>query len=156
MNTNQQPPSHVLDTADQLQLGVFRLLRMIRSLRPPGELSWARISVLGALQTEGRTTATALAAYLGVKPQSLTRLLADLEESGLITRQPDQADRRQSLLEITPAGTALLSEEIGEQRLTLARIIAEKLTPAEQEMLRLAAGLMDQLATASEDSPPAA
>lgn len=156
MKTKQQPSPHELDIADQLQHSVFRLLRLIRGSRPAGELSWARISVLGGLQTQGPTTATALAAYLGVKPQSLTRLLADLEESGLITRRPDKADRRQSLLKITPAGTALLRDEMREQRLTLARIIGQKLTPAEQEMLRLAAGLMDKLATENQDSPPPA
>ncbi|MGD8562914.1 MAG: MarR family transcriptional regulator [Desulfarculaceae bacterium] len=140
----------------------MRFLRLLRSLRPVRELSWSRISILGYLNREGTSTASSLAAYLRVKPQSLTRLLADLEESKLISRQPDPADLRQSLLEISERGRQLLSQEIREQRLTLAKIISQELTPVEQGLLGLTAGLLDRLASiiqehetpALEKSPP--
>jgi DNA-binding MarR family transcriptional regulator len=88
-----------------------------------------------------------LAAYLRVKPQSLTRLLADLEKGKLISRRPDPGDLRQSLLEISESGRQLLSQEIREQRLTLAKVIGQELTPVEQDLLGLAAGLLDRLAS---------
>ncbi|MEI9987458.1 MAG: MarR family transcriptional regulator [Aliidongia sp.] len=64
--------------------------------RAPDGLSAARHAVLGLLRREGPSTATALAAYLHIQPQSLTRLLADLDRRGLITRRAAEADRRQS------------------------------------------------------------
>jgi DNA-binding MarR family transcriptional regulator len=94
----------------------------VRDTRSGKGLSMAKLGVLGRLYRNGTTTPTALAAYLRIQPQSLTRLLADLQRRKLITRRPDEADRRQSLLE---------------------------LTPAEQELLRIAAGLMDRLAAAA-------
>ena len=106
--------------------------------------------MLGRLYREGMTTATALAAYLRIQPQSLTRLVADLERRKLITRRPNGADRRQSLLAITDAGGQLLIETVHDQQVKLAHTIAKELTPAEQELLRIAAGLMDHLATVIE------
>ena len=43
-----------------------------------------------------------------LQPQSLTRILAPLEEQELINRTPDQADLRRSRLEITPLGVEVL------------------------------------------------
>jgi DNA-binding MarR family transcriptional regulator len=112
--------------------------------------------VLGRLYRHGESTATGLAAHLRIQPQSMTRLIADLERRRLITRRADDADRRQSLLGITDQGAQLLTEDIRDQRVKLAQIIVEALTPAEQEMLRLAAGLMDRLAevTEAQTAPP--
>ncbi len=70
--------------------------------------------------------------------------------NGLITRRTNEADRRQSLLEITGEGVRLLVEDVRGQRETLARAMMDALTPTERELLRLAAGLMDRLAEAAE------
>jgi DNA-binding MarR family transcriptional regulator len=144
------PSNTSIDTANQLHRSVLRLFRLLRDMLTTRKLSLSKVSVLGCLYREAMATATELAVYLRVKPQSLTRLLADLERSKLITRRPNEADRRQSLLEITDKGIQLLTEEVRDQRLTLAKIIARELTPAEQELLRLAAGLMDHVASACE------
>jgi DNA-binding MarR family transcriptional regulator len=137
------------DTASQLHRSALRLFRMLRAAHPGKGLSLAKFTVLGRLYQDGVTTASGMAAYLRIQPQSVTRLLADLERQHLIVRCPNKADRRQSLIEITEAGTQLLLEEVRAQQLKLAKIIAESLTPTEQEMLRLAAGLIDRLAVAT-------
>jgi DNA-binding MarR family transcriptional regulator len=152
--TQAHDPSDILiDTASQVHRSSLRLVRLLRDARSGQSLGTAKLGVLGRLHRHGGATATALAAYLRVQPQSLTRLLADLEQSGLITRRTNAADRRQSLLEITETGTQLLVEEVGGQRLQLAQIIAQELTSTEQELLRLAAGLLDRLAAAAEAAP---
>ena len=110
----------------------------------------AKLAVLGILRREGITTATTLAGYLGVQPQSLTRLLAGSEEEGLIKCRQDPADKRRSLIEITPAGSRLLADEARERESRLATTMTRVLTPTEQELVRLAAGLIDRIAGAIE------
>ena len=136
-----------MDTANQLHRSALRLLRRMQAARPTDGLSSSKLSVLGRLYREGTATPTELAAYLRIQPQSLTRLLADLQHRNLITCRPDEADRRQRLLEISAAGSKLLVEAVRDQRTELARTIASALTPAEQDLLRIACGLMDRLAT---------
>ncbi len=140
-----------LDTASQLHRSAGRLFRVLRAFRPENGLSLTKFSVLARLHQDGITTATGLAAFLRIQPQSITRLLAELERDRFIERRPNKSDRRQSLIEITPAGSQLLLEEVRQQQATLAQLIARSLTPIEQEMLRLAAVLMDRLAAEMED-----
>jgi DNA-binding MarR family transcriptional regulator len=144
-----------MDTANQVHRSALRLVRLLRDTQPGKGLGSAKLSVLGRLFRNGSTTATSLSAYLRIQPQSLTRLIADLERGGLIVRRKNDTDRRQSLLEITETGSRLLIEEIRDQRLALARTIATKLTPTEQELLRLAATLLDRLVETA-DAPAVA
>jgi len=150
MNSVDSISSAAIDAASQLHRSALRLFRLVRAARPEKGLGLAGFSALARLQRGGVTTATALAAYLRIQPQSVTRLLADLERDGLIERRPNEQDRRQSLIEITPAGTQALSEEVRVQEQVLAQCVAESLTPAEQELLRLAAGLMERVVDDAE------
>ncbi|WP_064742487.1 MarR family winged helix-turn-helix transcriptional regulator [Azospirillum sp. B4] len=137
-----------LETARRLHRSTTALSRRLLTERPVEGMSTTKLGVLGKLHREGTATATALAAYLRVQPQSLTRLLADLEEHGHITRGPDAQDRRQVRIEITDAGRHALFGDVHGRRTALARAMLATLTPTERELLRLAAGLMDRLADA--------
>jgi DNA-binding MarR family transcriptional regulator len=110
----------------------------------------AKLAVLAQLRREGVTTVTALAGYLGIQPQSLTRLLADSENEGFINRHQDQNDKRRCLLEITATGSRLLAEEAHKRESRLAAAMARVLTPTEREVVRIASSLMDRLADAIE------
>ena len=52
----------------------------------------------------GRTTTSALARELGVDPAAVTRLVAGLQELGLVTREKDERDGRRRPVVLTPAG----------------------------------------------------
>ncbi|TVV71663.1 MarR family winged helix-turn-helix transcriptional regulator [Sphingomonas solaris] len=52
-------------------------------------------------------TVSALLALLGITKQSLGRVLGDLSTRELVEVKPGAQDRRQRLLRLTPAGTAL-------------------------------------------------
>ncbi len=93
-------------------------------------------------------TPGALAAAEAVQPQSLTRVLAELEAEGFVLRRQDTADRRQSLLELTVEGREVLRRDVMARALWLQAAMEAQLSPTEQEMLRLAAQLMDRLADA--------
>jgi DNA-binding MarR family transcriptional regulator len=138
------------ETTNHLHRSALRLFRVLRVTRAAEGLTLSKLGVLGRLYREGTATATELAAYLRIRPQSLTRLVADLEQRKLIVRRSKDEDRRQSLLEITEAGARVLNEDLRDQRVRLAQVIGKELTPAEQELLRIAAGLMGHIAEVTE------
>ncbi len=150
MNDNGNVPAPVNDTATQLHQSTLRLLRVLRTARPTKGLTLSRFAILGRLYHNGPGTATELAAYLRVRPQSLTRLVTDLEQHQLIARQSKGEDRRRNFLKITERGVRSFLDDIRGQRIKLAQTIEKELTPAEQELLKIAAGLVDRVAEAIE------
>jgi DNA-binding MarR family transcriptional regulator len=144
------PPalSHdLLRAADALRRSLARLNRILRKLRADHGVSAAKLSVLGRLHRAGAAlTAVDLARQEGLQPQSLTRIIAELDELGLVRRRPDDADRRQVLIEISEHGRELLAVDARAQNAWLAAAIDAKLTGTEQGLLALAIPLLDRLA----------
>lgn len=147
-----------LDEAARVHRAASALQRWMRAVRPSGALGTSKLWALAILQRAGPSTASTIAAELGVQPQSMTRLLADLQARGAIERNPDALDHRRIVVTITRAGTALLVAEVREQRERLARALHERLTGAERRVLAVAADLMLDLAqdpgAAVQESPP--
>lgn len=77
---------------------------MAREVHP--ELEPAAYGLLVRLEESGPQRATELAAYFGVGKATMSRQLRALEELGLVTREPDPADGRASLLRLTGEGLA--------------------------------------------------
>jgi DNA-binding MarR family transcriptional regulator len=146
--------AELLDSAAQVRQGVVRLGRRLRTARSPGALSANKLGVLSHLHRHGPATAGELAAAEHQRPQSLTRVFAELEQAGLITRIRDERDRRQSVLAITPAGTTALARDMAERDTWLASAMAG-LSDTERQVLRLAGALMDRLAGDPPDPGPA-
>jgi DNA-binding MarR family transcriptional regulator len=137
-----------LALATDLHRVSLHLARRLRSTRAAGALSNSKLMVLGLLQRGGPATGAGLASELAIQPQSLTRLLAALETDGYIGRDPDPVDRRQTLIRLTAAGADALGADMRERRRRLAQAISRALTPAERDVLRVASGLMEQVAAA--------
>ena len=133
------------ETAVALRRASTRLALRLRAERTGDGLGSTGVAVLGQLHRRGSLTASEIATAERVQPQSLTRVLASLEEQGLISRQQDVHDRRRNTIELTAAGRALLKEHMQSSDDWLADAIAERLNPTEQAVLQLAAGLLDQL-----------
>ena len=132
--------------ATAVRRGVIRLGRRLRLERPAHDVTLLQLAVLAELNDAGPLTPGQLAAAQRVQPQSLTRVLATLEASGLIARQPDPGDGRRALLAITEPGRDALRRDVGQRDAWLAQAMTIQLTPTEQELLRLAAELMARLA----------
>ncbi|MFF2521533.1 MarR family winged helix-turn-helix transcriptional regulator [Streptomyces liangshanensis] len=77
---------------------------MAREVHP--ELEPAAYGLLVRLEESGGQRATALSGYFGVGKATMSRQLRALEELGLVTREPDPADGRASLVRITGEGLA--------------------------------------------------
>ncbi|MFI5753834.1 MarR family winged helix-turn-helix transcriptional regulator [Streptomyces sp. NPDC051569] len=77
---------------------------MAREVHP--ELEPAAYGLLVRLEETGSQRATELSYYFGVGKATMSRQLRALEELGLVTREPDPADGRASLVRVTNEGLA--------------------------------------------------
>ncbi|CAM5648102.1 hypothetical protein GCM10010329_09710 [Streptomyces spiroverticillatus] len=73
---------------------------------------------------------------VGLDPSTVTKSLQRLEQAGYVSRRPDPADRRASLVEATPQGCALREKVTGAWAALEARTAAG-LSEAERESLLL-------------------
>ncbi len=80
---------------------------------------------------------------------TVTRVLARLEEAGLVDRAADPTDRRCSLVSISPDGRALLESVRARKDAYLARRI-DALEPADREALDRAAAILERMLGAKE------
>ncbi|WP_328551581.1 MULTISPECIES: MarR family winged helix-turn-helix transcriptional regulator [unclassified Streptomyces] len=136
----------------EIRQGVIRLARRLSAERPADGLSLNKSSVLGHLRRNGPMSAGALAAADHQQPQSLTRVFADLEQDGLISRTRDTYDGRQRVVELTEAGREALARDMA-QRDAWLDIALVDLTETERQVLLLAARLMNRLADAPATVP---
>lgn len=140
--------SRAIDADSEIALLARASLRLARRLRledPEGALSSAALGLLATLYREGAMPGVALAAAEGLKPQSLTRLVARLEADGLIARTPDPADRRNRVIALTAAGRGALRDTMRQRRRWLADAIDERLDADERAALLAAAPLLLRL-----------
>jgi DNA-binding MarR family transcriptional regulator len=131
--------------AGDLRIALMRLTRRLRAERGPAELSYTQATVLGVLERCGPMTAGALASSEGVQPPSMTRVIAFLEESGLVSRAADPVDRRQVRVTLTEVGRQTVLETRALREAWLARRL-EQLTTEERDILRAATTLVQRLA----------
>jgi DNA-binding MarR family transcriptional regulator len=147
--TSSPETDETLRMARTIRRSVHRIARRLRMERSTHELSMSKRSVLGRLFRDGSLTATDLASQERIQPQSLTRLVAGLEERGFIVRRLDESDRRQLQIEITPEGRDLLIRDARRQDKWLADAMASSMTSVERELLALGARLLESLADAT-------
>lgn len=127
--------------------GVLALGRRLRAERPQGNVTVAGVTILGTLRRLGVIPAVRLAAEERLQPQSLTRLLASLEQEGLIVRLRGTQDRREMQVGITEAGIELLKSEVRIRRSWLEEAMSTALTEEEREQLGAASTVMFKLAS---------
>ncbi len=90
--------------AADLMQAVGVLLRRVRGEAGSVGLGWSLAAVLGRLDRTGPMTTAELARAELVKPQSMGSFLAELEQDGLVRRDPHPTDGRQILFSLTEAG----------------------------------------------------
>ena len=104
-------------------------------------------AVLNALQDAPQSTQSALADKIGADKTRIITTLDALQAAGLITREPDPADRRARLLSITPDGSHARRRVQREIQRNEERLLAA-LPPAERSAFLRAAGLLSALPVA--------
>jgi DNA-binding MarR family transcriptional regulator len=146
-DTGTQPADAGLATA--MRISVSRLARRLRVERlglggTETALSDIQLAALAALERNDSMTPGELAEYEKVQPPSMTRVIAVLEERGLVRREPHATDRRQVILTVTADGRDLVQRVRRRREAWLAQRLQE-LTPEEREILQAAAPILEKL-----------
>jgi DNA-binding MarR family transcriptional regulator len=134
-----------LATARAVRQGVLRLARRLRGARSEHALSPAKVGVLGYLARHGTSSPGEIAAADGQRPQALTKVFAELEADGLITRDRNENDGRGAVLTVTARGMTALEADMRERDRWLAAAL-EDLSATEIGLLRLTGPLLERLA----------
>ncbi|MEV8512777.1 MarR family transcriptional regulator [Dactylosporangium sp. NPDC051484] len=77
--------------------------RSHESLQPLG-ITPGQARALNVLARHGTMRPSEMSEHLKIAPRSTTEVVDGLEERGLVERLPDPADRRATLVELTPSG----------------------------------------------------
>ncbi|WP_407912069.1 MarR family winged helix-turn-helix transcriptional regulator [Kitasatospora sp. NE20-6] len=134
-----------LAAVSQLRSSTMRLARRLRHQRVEESLSPTEMGVLGTLARCGRATPGELARREHVQPPSMTRIIAMLEEKGLVRREPHPDDRRQVVVSSTEQAEEILAESRRRRNAWLAELAAG-LTEEEWALVRAAAPALYKLA----------
>lgn len=132
------------ELASRLRVGVARLARRLRQEGAGEDATPSQLTVLATLYHRGPMTPGELAGTERVKPPSMTRIVAALEERGLVSRQPDPDDGRVVRVVVTDAGRRAHQEYQQRRDEWLHRRLAT-LTGEERAVLARAADLFDRL-----------
>ncbi|MBU6453511.1 MAG: MarR family transcriptional regulator [Cyanobacteria bacterium REEB67] len=136
----------VSELAAQLRSTLSKLKRRLRDHGGREDLTPSQISVLLRLEKYGPGTASSLARAEGVRPQSMSSIIAALQNAGLVSGSPDPGDGRQTVISLTPLCREKIDTGRAARQDWLIRSIGAKLSPAEQEQLISALSLLERLA----------
>ena len=131
------------ELASRLRLAVTRLARRLRT-QLPGELSPSQLATLATVEHLGQLTLGELSAAERVKPPTMTKIVACLEEQGLVSRTVDQSDRRVARVEATAAGLAFLDDSRQQKDAYLAQRL-RSLSDDDRIVLEQAAEVLERI-----------
>ncbi len=146
-----EDPNAALSEALRRSVGGF-----VRATRSRADaLPRSRSETLGQLARSGPQSMTALAADRGVSHQTVSRMVGELEQLGLVTRSANPDDARGFLIAISARGQAELEADQRARRDRIGAAITAVLTPAEQQALAQLPELLDRLSQAIVAQSPA-
>jgi DNA-binding MarR family transcriptional regulator len=135
--------------ATAMRISISRLARRLRVERlglggTETVLSDIQLASLSALERHESMTPGELADHEKVQPPSMTRVIAVLEERGLVRREPHATDRRQVVLTVTDEGRDVVQLGRRRREAWLAQRLQE-LSPGERQTLRAAAPILEKI-----------
>jgi DNA-binding MarR family transcriptional regulator len=140
-----KPSPEVQMCASQVRKTASRLHRKLRPNLQRDGISMGKLSVIAQVGRAPGITPTELAAHEGVKIQTLTRLLAELETDGWLKREAHSRDGRQSILSLTARGKKRLSDAVGVNETAFAHVIAAHVNVEDRAVLLRACAILDNL-----------
>ena len=132
-----------IDLAARLRLAVIRTARRLRQ-EAGTDLSPSLTAALATIDRHGPLSPSGLAEIERVRRPTATRMVARLEDEGLVLRTADPADGRVSVVTASAAGRTLLKRIRGRKNAYLARRLRE-LPPDEVADLERAAAILERL-----------
>lgn len=133
------------DEASEFRMATFRLARRLRSQRAVDSMSDGQFAVLAALSHYGPHTLGELADRERVSAPSMNRTVNCLEESGYLSRTPDETDRRKVNIALTEGGRGVVAETVRRRDSWLEESLSA-LSAQERATLAAAAAIMREVA----------
>jgi DNA-binding MarR family transcriptional regulator len=131
--------------ADRLHSAAIHLLRRLRREDDASGLPAPQLSAMSVIVFGGPITLGALAAAEQVRPPTITKLVALLEEQGLVEREIDHDDRRIVRVRATARGTRLLYDGRRRRVASLAESV-RGLPAADRAALAKAIPILEKIA----------
>jgi DNA-binding MarR family transcriptional regulator len=131
------------DLAVRLRLVIARTARRLRQ-EAAEELSPSQGAALATIDCHGPLTPSELAVRERIQRPTATRVIARLQEMGLVDRTQDPVDRRSFVVALTPAGRDLLERVRTRKNAYLARRLRD-LDADERATLDRAAAILERV-----------
>jgi DNA-binding MarR family transcriptional regulator len=131
--------------AAELRTTLGHLKRKLRQQGGLNDFTSSQIAVILRLEKDGPATVSSLARAEGMRPQSMSAVIAPLEEMGFVAGAADPTDGRKTLMSLTKACRKSIEDGRAARQDWLAQAIQQKLSPQEQERLSSAIHLLAQI-----------
>src|SRR6478736_1086255 len=131
------------DLAVRLRLVIARTARRLRQ-EAGEELSPSQVAALATIDRHGPLTPSELATRERIQRPTATRVIARLEDAGLVDRTGDPDDRRSCLVGLTPEGRQLLARVRTRKDVYLSRRL-RNLDADERATLDRAAAILERV-----------
>jgi DNA-binding MarR family transcriptional regulator len=131
------------ELADRLGHAAVRLARLLRQ-QDEGALTPTMRAALGTISREGPVTLGELAAIEQVAPPTITKVVAKLEDAGLVERDIDVSDRRVCRVTLTVDGQRWMDQDRTRRREWLTKRV-EELDASEVVQLTAAVEIIETL-----------
>jgi DNA-binding MarR family transcriptional regulator len=131
-----------------MEVGSLLQYAVEKQLQDDGGISWVQFQILAGLtfHPDGRQRMTDIADRIVYSRSGLTYQARELEKNGYITRNPDPADQRSTIISITDQGRSLVRAILPAHEQVVRRKLLDGLTPADAATLtRILAGVLDTM-----------
>ena len=133
------------ELAAELRATFGNLKRKVRQQGDQNDFTSSQIAVLLRLEKDGPATVSSLARAEGMRPQSMSAVIAPLEEMGFVAGVTDPNDGRKTLMSLTKACKKAIEDGRAARQDWLAQAIQQRLSPQEQKQVSSAIKLLARL-----------
>ena|SRR5688572_2625793 len=134
----------VTELAARLRMAMARLVRRARQEATTSEMTPSMSSAVSVVAALGAPTLGELAAAERVTPPTVTKIVARLEDAGLVVREQDPGDRRITRVQLTATGRRFVDRTRSRASAYMARRL-KTLSDDEREVLAAAVPILERL-----------
>lgn len=125
-----------IEVAAAVRTVIHRVVKMLRrKVNTESPFSLTERSVMGSLYHQGELPPSTLAQLEKVTTQSMSQIINNLCEAGMIHKAPSGGDKRMVLLSLTPAGRAYVEDNRQRKQEWLANALQQKVNAGEKDVL---------------------
>ncbi len=128
-----------IQLAADLRTVVTRLVKVLRKHSVTGDkLSLTERSTIALLDQHKELLPNELAAMEKITTQSMSQVLANLQQRGIINRRISETDKRKAIITLSDLGREMLFQVRHERNAWLSDAIEATCTAEEQELIKMA------------------